>query len=326
MKLWSNIARGTAVFLILASYGTMIWFGLTEEQRRALDIQEKPPTADFVQLNITVTSIDTAKKLLTERIRIIPMGRFAIDTNTPASNLKLLLNSVSGQQAILLPKGTRIAPIDATTILAGNPNRYPFDIYSTYIDLLLTTPAARSVDSLNGPEIGQVDDAVGGGPLIIGTSDLNHNETIPISEHISASIPQYKFSGVVSRDGTHKLTHTHIFVRRANNVLAVSVGVMAMMILLAMSIGGMVLRVTASPGEINLLPLSLCIALIFGLPALRNMQPDVPGAGVLGDYISFMWAEFTVSLSAVALAWTWIVRSKKQDQGKLPAKPGSLRD
>ncbi len=28
--------------------------------------------------------------------------------------------------------------------------------------------------------------------------------------------------------------------------------------------------------------------------------------GVLSDYISFIWAEFIVSTSAIALAWTWI--------------------
>jgi hypothetical protein len=73
----------------------------------------------------------------------------------------------------------------------------------------------------------------------------------------------------------------------------------------------MVLRANASPGEVNLLPLSLSVSLIFGLPALRNIQPGVPPVGGFSDFLSFIWAEMMVSISAIALAWTWIVRSKK---------------
>ena len=53
-------------------------------------------------------------------------------------------------------------------------------------------------------------------------------------------------------------------------MITVSLMVMTVMFVLAVSIMGMVLNVTASPGEVNLVPLSLCVALIFGLPALRN--------------------------------------------------------
>jgi hypothetical protein len=80
---------------------------------------------------------------------------------------------------------------------------------------------------------------------------------------------------------------------------------------------GMVLHMTASPGEVNLVPLSLCVALIFGLPALRNVQPNVPGMGVLSDYISFIWAELLVSISAIALAWIWIIRSREGRKSKV---------
>ena len=88
---------------------------------------------------------------------------------------------------------------------------------------------------------------------------------------------------------------------------------MTVMFVLAVSIMGMVLQLIASPGEVNLVPLSLCVTLIFGLPALRNIQPNVPGMGVLSDYISFIWAELIVSISAIALAWIWIVRSRQAE-------------
>jgi len=104
-------------------------------------------------------------------------------------------------------------------------------------------------------------------------------------------------------------------MRRANNVIAVSIFVMVIMFVLAISVVGMVLHVSASPGEMNLLPLSLCVTLIFGLPALRNIQPGVPPVGILSDSMSFIWAEMMVAISAIALAWTWILRSRNTEKG-----------
>jgi len=72
--------------------------------------------------------------------------------------------------------------------------------------------------------------------------------------------------------------------------------VMVIMSVLAISVVSMVLYVSASPGEMNLLPLSLCVSLIFGLPALRNIQPGVPPIGGFSDFLSFLWAEMMVSI------------------------------
>jgi len=293
-------------------YVTVLWLGITEKNRRSLRITRSSSSSnDFVMITVRVTSIDTVQGLLHERIRLVPEGRFAMDKNTPAVDLRLLLNSMSGKQSVVFPKGERIVSIDSTTLLLGNPNRYPFDRYTSNIDLLITVPAQQGAVSV--PEDRSEDDAdsLSNSALIVGTSDLNHSETIPIQEDFTASISGIKFSGAVNHDGTYKLMRTTIAMRRANNVITLSLIVMTVMLVLATSIVGMVLRVTVTPGEINLLPLSLCVALIFGLPALRNVQPSVPPVGALSDYISFIWAELMVSISAIALAWIWINRSRR---------------
>ncbi len=145
--------------------------------------------------------------------------------------------------------------------------------------------------------------------LVVGPSDVNTSEPVSINENFVASIAGVKFEGHVSQDDTYKLMRTSIAMRRANNILFVSIVVMTVMFILAVSIMIMALRVASSPKEINLLPLSLCVTLIFGLPALRNVQPGVPGIGALCDYLSFIWAEFIVVTSAIGLAWIWIIRS-----------------
>lgn len=313
MGILSKIIRASFVVVVILVYGTVLWMGLTEESRRALTLAQSSATNnDYVAINVRVTSVDTAEGVLHERIRLIPMGRFAIDKATPASDLKLLVNSVSGKQAILFPKGEQIVPIEVTSVLSGNQNRYPFDHFTTDIELIVTAPAKKKTapvqkenpgENANTPAI----------TLIVPPSDLNQIETIPINENFVASIPGIKFNGTVLQDNTYKLMRTSITLRRANNVITLSIMVMVIMFILAISVVGMVLHVNSSPGEMNLLPLSLCVTLIFGLPALRSIQPGVPPVGGFSDYISFIWAEVMVSISAIALAWTWILRTQKNE-------------
>ncbi len=314
MSILAKITRLFAVVAVILVYCTVLWMGLTEESRRSLTIVKSSATSnDFVIINVRVTSIDTTQRLLHERIRLIPMGRFAIDKTTPASDLKLLINSASGKQAVVFPKGERIVPIEFNSLLSGNQNRYPFDRYTTDIELVVTAPAQKEAEPVPQENLDENADP-SATTLIVGASDLNHSETIPIKENFIASIPGVKFEGAVTQNDTYKLMHTTIAMRRANNVIIVSVFVMILMFILAISVVAMVLHVNASAGEMNLLPLSLCVTLIFGLPALRNIQPGVPPVGGFNDYLSFIWAEMMVSISAIALAWTWIVRSQKRQK------------
>jgi Domain of unknown function (DUF4436) len=314
MGVFGKIFRISAIVAVILVYCTVLWIGLTEENRRSLNIAMSSATGnDFVIANVRVTSIDTAQRLLHGRVRLIPMGRFAIDKTTPASDLKLLINSVSGKQAVVFPKGERIVPIEFTGLLSGNQNRYPFDRYATDIELVVTAPAQKKAPPVPEENLGENIDPLAS-TLIVGASDLDRSETIPINENFVASLPGFKFNATVTQNETYKLMQTAVVMRRANNVICVSVFVMIVMFLLAISVVAMVLHVSTSPGEMNLLPLTLCVSLLFGLPALRNIQPGVPPVGGFSDYMSFIWAEMMVSISAIALAWTWIVRSKKDEK------------
>jgi hypothetical protein len=314
----STVSRVFAVLAIVSVYVAVVWMGLTEESRRSLIMGASSASgADFVAIEVTIISIDTAKGLVNGRIRLVPMGRFAKDRTAPATDLKLLVNSVSGKQTLVFAKGERIFPIEFSGLLSGNPNRYPFDSYLADIDLLVTVPAKKKVEPVPGGNLDGNADPLAT-KLIVGTSDLDQSEPIAIRENVTASIPGFKFYGTVTHDDKIKLMHAAIAMRRANNVVTISLAVMTVMVGLAVSILGMALRMTAVPGEINLIPLSLCVALIFGLPALRNIQPGVPAVGALSDYMSFIWAEVMVSTSAIALTWTWIIRSWRDGKSEVP--------
>ena len=148
--------------------------------------------------------------------------------------------------------------------------------------------------------------------LAIGPAALEQDH-VPISIDLTASVPGVKFSGQISRTQSHEVTGIDLSIRRADDVIAVTIIVMLTMMCLALSLLAMVLRATAVKGQSTLLPLSLSVSL-FGLPALRNnVEPGVPPVGVFGDYVSFTWAELIVAASTVVVVWTWIVKSENGD-------------
>jgi len=149
-----------------------------------------------------------------------------------------------------------------------------------------------------------------GDHLAVGATALQQNMTVPLTIVLSASTPGIKFSGNVSRENSLKVTGIELQIRRADNVIAVSILLMILMSGLAMSLLGMVFKATHGE-KVDLVPLSISISLIFGLPALRNVQPGVPPVGAFGDYLSFIWAEIIVGLSAIILIWTWLLRSRE---------------
>jgi hypothetical protein len=255
-------------------------------------------------------------------------GAIAKDEVTPSTDLRLLVNSIGGQQAFDFPKGERMHRIEVTFPLDGELNRYPLDRYDTALRLLVTrrgkptaslttrVPAGKSADakkpqSVNEPALVEAGQSAPQDALTLGEADVQDRVSVPISVDVLASIPGIKFTGDVSRSGDPLVTGIDLNLRRPSNLIMVSMLVMVGMMSLALSVFLMALKATASDKKVDYLPLSLAISLIFGLPALRNIQPYVPPVGALGDYFSFIWAEMFVAASAIIAIWTWLVRTER---------------
>jgi hypothetical protein len=194
--------------------------------------------------------------------------------------------------------------------LNGDLNKYPFDRYETTVRLLMTTPARNlrpeaSTVPAKIPGLTHPDDE-----LVVSSNTLLSNTPVGLSVSISASIPGVQFKGNVSRGNIQEPTGIALYLARAGSVISVSVIVMVMMAVLSMSLLAMAIRAAMTAEKTELLPLAASISLIFGLPALRNIQPGVPPVGALVDYITFIWAELIVASSAVIIVWTWLLRSR----------------
>jgi hypothetical protein len=257
---------------------------------------------------------------LTAQLSFRFAGTIAQDEVTPRANLRLLVNNIGAQQAFDFPKGKRGYRIDATFPLDGDVNRYPLDRYQAHLSFLMTTPSQGSEQA--NPEVVQKkrrgartsrkkpEEAVNTTILAVGETALQGNVPVPLSISLLASVPQIDFSGVVSRPGDSEPTEIVLDMKRPNRIIRIAFTVMILMMILALSVLAMAIKAINPQEEFDLLPLSLSLSLIFGLPALRNIQPGIPPVGVFGDNLSFTWAELLVAASAIIIMWTWLFRSK----------------
>jgi hypothetical protein len=285
---------------------------LNEGSRRSLQLRDDTDAADHIVISVLVTGVNPATQELTAQISFRPQGALAQDEVTPAVDLELLANNVRSQQQFEFPKGKRMNRIEAVFPLNGELNKYPFDHYGTTLWFLITTPARKTQTQTAKIPEGAEERALDGDQLAVGTTALRQSTTVPLTITLSASTPGIKFEGSVSRQSSRKVTGIELKIRRADNVIAVSFLLMMLMSGLALSLLAMVVKVTTSSRKVDLVPLSFSISLIFGLPALRNVQPGVPPVGAFGDYVSFIWAEITVGVSAIIIIWTWLLRSHEE--------------
>jgi Domain of unknown function (DUF4436) len=300
------------VLCIFGLYFAVLLRGTTESTRRSLRIRDETAAKDRVVVSALVTSVNPVTQELIAQLGFRLSGNIAQDEVTPAADIKLLINNVGGQQEYDFPKGKRMNRIEVEFPLNGDLNRYPFDRYETTMRILMTTPVLNANSTLpKTPVVDQPQVAPDSEQLVIGAVVLQRNAAIPVSLTLSAAIPGIKFGGTVTRnDGTH-VTGIALKVRRADNLIAVSILINGMMAFLAISVLAMALRVLTENGNYDLVPLSISISLIFGLPALRNVQPGVPPVGAFSDYVIFIWAELIVAVSAIITAWHWLLRGRK---------------
>jgi hypothetical protein len=309
--MWKKIFRFRTLLILFIPifYCAVLLHNLNEAGRRSLTLRDDSDATDHVVISVLVTAVNPATQELTAQISLRPRGALARDEVTPAVDLELLTNNVRSQQEFDFPQGKRMNHIEAVFPLNGEINRYPFDRYRTTLWLLMTARLRKVQPPTSiGPESTE-NGGLRGDHLAVGTTAMQQSAIVPLTIALSASIPGIKFGGNVSRESSLRVTGIELGIRRADSVIGVSILVMLLMSGLAISLLGMVFKATTTGSKVDLVPLSISISLIFGLPALRNVQPGVPPVGAFGDYVAFIWAEVIVGLSAVIIIWMWLLRS-----------------
>lgn len=302
---WPRNLIVLAVFLL---YVGSVYRNATESRRRSVNLTEEATGADRVLILVDVTSVNPATRTLTAQLGFRFVGDIRQDEQTPKVNLRLLVNNIAGQQEFDFPKGKRMARIEVTFPMDGDVNKYPLDEYLAYLRFIVTKPGWTSTPIVTAAPRRKPEGAARPGELTVDETAFQGRVPVPTSVSTSASIPGIKFSRDVSPTNEPNVTKVDLKVERPLNLIVVSFFVMLLMMSLAVSVLTMALKATVAGQKFDLLPLSLSFTLIFGLPALRNIQPGVPPVGALADYLSFIWAESCVAASAIIVMWTWLMR------------------
>jgi hypothetical protein len=296
--------------LILVVYSAVVFRGFTESTRRSLLLRDESQAADRVSISIVTTNANPATHELTAQVSFRLSGNIAKDEVTPAVDLHLLINNFRGEQEFDFPKDKRMNRIEVVFPLNGDLNKYPLDRYDTTVRLLMTMPARNAPPEVPKIAATIIQHTHPTDELAVSPSALLQNTPVALSISLSASVPGIRFQGNVTRGSSQEPTGIELHLTRANNVIGTSLIVMLMMTALSMSLLAMAIRAITTVERTDLLPLSVSISLIFGLPALRNIQPGVPPVGALVDYVTFIWAELIVAASAVIIVWTWLLRTR----------------
>jgi len=302
------------VLALIALYLVVLVRGSTESTRRVLQLRDETPAQSRIAVSVLVTNVNPADQELTAQLGFRLTGDIARDEVTPANDLELLINNVRGQQEFDFPQGKRMNRIEAVFPLNGNFNNYPFDRYETTLWLLITIPPTFNKAQVSKAPENQPQVDLHEQQLAVGAVTLQRSTPIPLSLVVSAAIPGIKFQGSVTRNENTQVTGIALNLRRADSLISLSVLINLMMTGLALSVFAMVLQVTTAKGQFDLVPLSMSLSLIFGLPALRNVQPGVPPVGAFSDYIIFIWAELIVAVSAVVTVWQWVLRARPNSE------------
>lgn len=314
MRNKSLAMRVALVSLLLAAYFLGFYRSLSESSRRTLRLEDGRKCDDCLLIRVSVVSVNTKAGEITAHLEFRPRGKFAKDRVTPAKNLKLLINAAKGDRQFDFPKGERMDPVDAVFVLGGGTSEYPFDRHQASLWFFANTPKAQAKkavvqDSESDPTTEDLA-SVHSQRLELDSKTLALNEPVPVTVELSASATGLRFEGQVTRTVGQDVTGILLSLSRSEEAMIISLLAMVLMMVLSISIFIMTLKATRPGAGLDLVPLSLAVSLLFGLPALRNIQPDVPSIGMRGDLISFMSAEVIVAVSIVVIAWTWILRPK----------------
>lgn len=303
---WATIVMALCV---LSLYAGSVYRNATEGRRRSLELTEGSTDENRVLVIVRVTGVNPAQRQLIAQVSFRLFGDLQQDSMTPKVNLKLLVNNITGQQEFDFSRGERMSRIEVTFPMDGEVNKYPLDRYTSPWRFLITKPGGSRTAAVSRSGTAA---STGTDELAVGESVFNGRIAVPISVSTIASVQGIKFSRGVSPSSEPDTAKVDLNIERPRNLVVVSFFVMVLMMTLALTVLIMALKATVAGKSFDLLPLSLSLTLIFGLPALRNIQPGVPPVGALADYVSFIWAECFVAASAIIVMLTWLLRGNSK--------------
>lgn len=239
--------------------------------------------ADHIDIDVTVLSLDPVRDQATLRLEFRPKGAYSADGITPNRDLRLNTNSVTSSLERTFAKGKRMNTNEITVDLTGDVSDYPFDKYSTVIELDMVEVVTAADKTTSEKPV----------PVKI---DFNAS---PHGLHVDVGLVPN------SKDGDVGL---EMKAARSAALFGFALFVMFVMVLLSAIVLTVVVLTGTQNRKVEFGMFGWIGALLFAFPAIRNTMPGSPPLGALSDYLVFFWALACVVIALFVAAGIWITR------------------
>lgn len=276
---------GIIIFVILFILVLQL-FQSEIEKTPVVNLDQDEKSKDHILIKLQISNIDPVKGDVQIRVIPIPVGIYSNDSMTLSRDVKFYTNSISGNTEYSFSKGSMINPFEVTVdMFDGYLMKYPYDKHSAYFNLYVATPGKDSIGNILYDEI----------PIIKETNFLT-------------SITGYRIDSVKEIEHSGGYTGLLIKIERTFAVKLFAGFIMLIFWLISISIVLVMFSIVVRKRKIDFSMFAFLTAMLFALPALRNMQPFIPSIGCYSDYISFFWAEGIVAIALVVSVVTWLRR------------------
>ncbi|CAN1213114.1 DUF4436 domain-containing protein [Tumidithrix helvetica PCC 7403] len=270
----------SAFFLALYAYQN----DLTQRSSGySFGVDEKEPNR--ISLPIGFLAVDPIKGDLSIRIAPIPHGSFAIgETDIMSTDLNFYA-SIEGGKGDLQIKKKKISPsVDGTlSLFNGRVTDYPFDTHEAEIYLYFSNPK-------------------------------DEKQSIPMEVDFIGALPGYNIdTDIIKGFDSAEEIGVKIKISRSIITKAFAMFILIAMWLVPLAVLFMALAVLLQNRPAELGMFAYMGALLFALPAVRNIQPGIPPVGTLTDFLSFFWAELLVAIAQMIIFYCWFTRYKPKD-------------
>jgi hypothetical protein len=279
------------ILFAVSMYYALSVFSRENEKEPVVKLDNDYTKPDYILLNMQVVSIDPLKGDLVVRVNADPEGVYDEDQLTLSQDITIYTNSNSGKNEFQFKKGNRISPFEISLdMYDGSIMEYPYDDHMADLSISVVSQEKDSAGNIE-------------------TTDVPLMKEV----HFYSSLAGYKVTEVKETEGGDGYSDMEFTIERTTSVLMFSTFVMILMWCMTITIILVVSSIVIRKRKVEYSMFAFLSAMIFALPALRNMQPFVPTIGCYSDYLAFFWAEATIAAGLVILIATWLKRpSPKQ--------------
>ncbi|KAL3894964.1 MAG: hypothetical protein SGCHY_004972 [Lobulomycetales sp.] len=318
-RLQSRVLTSTLVVILLAVCGLFGWFNQKEgdlKARRGFSSPDarvdpfsnsrsiltspsenspRPNETSFTGIVVRgkVTNIDIPSFRYYVNYEIFLYGQGLVSPWAPRTPLQEV-ELAFGEQVRLFPAGKSLPSVDVTyTISEGDTNRYPFDDYSDTFEISSRITANFSA--------------------------------LPVVVGFIGSLQNWRFD--IAVENTMSESSQNVRVGYQRSVTTKFFSLLIITVLWALSLSTFILALTLVLRGRRVEPptMGFAAALLFAIPAVRNLQPGIPEIGCTADVMGLFWNIGLTGVGALLLIVNYIVKYRGSGVNGSGSSAGSIR-